>query len=137
MLAAHWPTTYTARGLALFDSDEWRPDAHQLRGPCFRVPETEMNFQQLQDHPRGGTAATHQPDGRWQALFTSQSGVSKHIKDLEDELGVELFVRKGKRLLGLTDPGNELLVFVERILLDCKQHQESGGAIQQARRRTS
>jgi LysR family cys regulon transcriptional activator len=52
------------------------------------------------------------------ALFTSQSGVSKHIKDLEDELGVELFVRKGKRLLGLTDPGRELLVIVERILLD-------------------
>ena len=31
------------------------------------------------------------------SLFTSQSGVSKHIKDLEDELGVELFIRKGKR----------------------------------------
>lgn len=52
------------------------------------------------------------------ALFTSQSGVSKHIKDLEDELGVELFVRKGKRLLGLTDPGRELLEIAERILLD-------------------
>ncbi len=52
------------------------------------------------------------------ALFTSQSGVSKHIKDLEDELGVELFIRKGKRLLGLTDPGRELLEIVERILLD-------------------
>jgi LysR family cys regulon transcriptional activator len=51
-------------------------------------------------------------------LFTSQSGVSKHIKDLEDELGVELFLRRGKRLLGLTDPGNELLVYAERILLD-------------------
>lgn len=44
--------------------------------------------------------------------------MSKHIKDLEDELGVELFVRKGKRLLGLTDPGRELLGIVERILLD-------------------
>ena len=52
------------------------------------------------------------------ALFTSQSGVSKHIKDLEDELGVELFVRRGKRLLGLTDPGKELVDIVERILLD-------------------
>src|SRR5882762_8845435 len=52
------------------------------------------------------------------ALFTSQSGVSKHIKDLEDELGIELFVRKGKRFLGLTEAGKELLVFVERILLD-------------------
>lgn len=52
------------------------------------------------------------------ALFTSQSGVSKHIKDFEDELGVELFVRKGKRFLGLTEAGKEILVIVERILLD-------------------
>jgi len=51
-------------------------------------------------------------------LFTSQSGVSKHIKDLEYELGVELFVRRGKRLLGLTDPGKELVEVVERILVD-------------------
>jgi LysR family cys regulon transcriptional activator len=54
------------------------------------------------------------------ALFTSQSGVSKHIKDLEDELGVELFVRRGKRLLGMTEPGQELAAIVERILLDAK-----------------
>ncbi len=52
------------------------------------------------------------------ALYTSQSGVSKHIKDLEDELGFELFMRKGKRLLGLTDPGKELAEIVDRILLD-------------------
>ena len=52
------------------------------------------------------------------ALFTSQSGVSKHIKDLEDELGVELFVRRGKRLLGLTDPGKEMVEIVERVLAD-------------------
>ena len=54
------------------------------------------------------------------ALYTSQSGVSKHIKDLEDELGIELFVRRGKRLLGLTEPGKELLAIVERILLDAQ-----------------
>lgn len=52
------------------------------------------------------------------ALYTSQSGVSKHIKDLEDELGVQLFVRKGKRLLGLTEPGQSLLCIVERMLID-------------------
>jgi LysR family transcriptional regulator, cys regulon transcriptional activator len=52
------------------------------------------------------------------ALYTSQSGVSKHIKDLEDELNVELFVRRGKRLLGLTDPGKEMVEIVERILID-------------------
>ena len=52
------------------------------------------------------------------ALYTSQPGVSKHIKDLEDELGIEIFVRRGKRLLGLTQPGKELVGVVERILLD-------------------
>jgi LysR family transcriptional regulator, cys regulon transcriptional activator len=54
------------------------------------------------------------------ALYTAQSGVSKHIKDLEDELGVELFIRRGKRLLGLTEPGKQLVVIVERMLLDAK-----------------
>jgi LysR family cys regulon transcriptional activator len=60
------------------------------------------------------------------ALFTSQSGVSKHIKDLEDELGVELFVRRGKRLLGLTEPGRELVGIVERILLDTQNIKKLG-----------
>jgi len=54
------------------------------------------------------------------ALYTSQPGVSKHIKDLEDELGIEIFVRRGKRLLGLTEPGKELTGVVERILLDAQ-----------------
>jgi LysR family cys regulon transcriptional activator len=54
------------------------------------------------------------------ALFTSQSGVSKHILDLEDELGIELFVRKGKRLTGLTEPGKELVGIVDRMLIDAK-----------------
>lgn len=78
-----------------------------------------MNFQQLriiQETVRQNYNLTEAAN----ALFTSQSGVSKHIKDLEDELGVELFVRKGKRLLGLTDPGRELVKIVERILLDAK-----------------
>ena len=52
------------------------------------------------------------------ALYTSQPGVSKHIKDLEDELGIEIFVRRGKRLLGLTEPGKELAEVVDRILFD-------------------
>ena len=76
-----------------------------------------MNFQQLRiirETVRQNFNLTEVAN----ALFTSQSGVSKHIKDLEDELGVELFVRKGKRFLGLTDPGKELLIIVERMLLD-------------------
>lgn len=76
-----------------------------------------MNFQQLRiirETVRQGFNLTEVAN----ALFTSQSGVSKHIKDLEDELGVELFTRKGKRLLDLTAPGKELLVIVEHLLLD-------------------
>jgi LysR family cys regulon transcriptional activator len=46
--------------------------------------------------------------------------VSKHIKDLEDELGIELFVRRGKRLLGMTEPGKELVEIVRRMLQDAR-----------------
>jgi biotin operon repressor len=38
-------------------------------------------------------------------LYTSQSGVSRHIRELEEELGIEIFIRRGKRLLGMTEPG--------------------------------
>jgi LysR family transcriptional regulator, cys regulon transcriptional activator len=54
------------------------------------------------------------------ALYISQPGVSKHLRDLEDELGIEIFVRRGKRLLGLSEPGRELVGIVERMLADAK-----------------
>lgn len=76
-----------------------------------------MNFQQLRI-VRETVRRNYNLTEVANALYTSQSGVSKHIKDLEDELGVELFVRKGKRLLGLTDPGKELAVIVDRMLVD-------------------
>ena len=78
-----------------------------------------MNFQQLRiihETVRRNFNLTEVAN----ALFTSQSGVSKHIKDLEDELGLELFVRKGKRLLGLTEPGQELIHVVDRMLMDAR-----------------
>jgi LysR family cys regulon transcriptional activator len=78
-----------------------------------------MNFQQLRII-RETVKRNYNLTEVGNALYTSQSGVSKHIKDLEDELGIELFIRKGKRLLGLTDPGKELLGIVERMLLDAK-----------------
>jgi LysR family transcriptional regulator, cys regulon transcriptional activator len=50
------------------------------------------------------------------ALFTSQPGVSKAILELEQELGVDLFVRHGKRLTRITEAGHEALKSIEVIL---------------------
>ena len=50
------------------------------------------------------------------ALFTSQPGVSKAIIELEDELGVEIFRRHGKRIRSLTEPGKRILISIERLL---------------------
>lgn len=50
------------------------------------------------------------------ALHTSQPGVSKQIRALEDELGVVIFVRQGKRFTALTDAGLEIVARLERIL---------------------
>jgi LysR family cys regulon transcriptional activator len=51
-----------------------------------------------------------------EALYTSQSGVSRHIIELEAELGVPLLSRKGKRILGLTEAGREIYRFTEKIV---------------------
>jgi LysR family cys regulon transcriptional activator len=50
------------------------------------------------------------------ALHTSQPGISKAIIDLEDELGVSIFARSGKRILGLTPPGQQVLLAAERVM---------------------
>lgn len=82
-----------------------------------------MNFQQLRI-VREAVRQNFNLTDVGAALYTSQSGVSKHIKDLEDELGVELFVRKGKRLTGLTEPGGDLVRIVDRLLLDAQNIKE-------------
>jgi LysR family cys regulon transcriptional activator len=50
------------------------------------------------------------------ALYTSQPGVSKAIIELEEELGVDIFTRHGKRIRGLTEPGRAILKSVELIM---------------------
>jgi len=51
-------------------------------------------------------------------MFASQSGVSKQMRDLEDEIGGELFERRGKRLLGLTALGHRIVEISDRLLLE-------------------
>ncbi|MFZ2990274.1 CysB family HTH-type transcriptional regulator [Ideonella sp.] len=50
------------------------------------------------------------------ALYTSQPGISKAILELEEELGIDIFVRHGKRLKRVTDPGQHVLKSVDVIL---------------------
>lgn len=49
-------------------------------------------------------------------LYTSQPGVSKQIRQLEDELGVQIFQRSGKHLVDITAAGAEILEVAGRIL---------------------
>jgi len=50
------------------------------------------------------------------ALHTSQPGVSKAIIELEEELGIEIFARHGKRLKRITEPGQHVLRSIDVIL---------------------
>jgi len=84
-----------------------------------------VNFQQLRsvrETVRQGFNLT----GVAAALHTSQPGVSRQIRELEDELGIELFHRAGKRLTGLTPPGEAVLPIVERLLLEADNLKRAG-----------
>lgn len=90
-----------------------------------------MNLQQLRilrETARRGFNLTEAAE----ALATSQSGLSRHIKDLEHELGIQLFVRHGKRFLGLTDAGREILPIVERMLIDAASLKRAADEIKEA-----
>jgi LysR family cys regulon transcriptional activator len=74
-----------------------------------------MNFQQLRavsEAIRLGFNLTETAE----VLHASQSAVSRQIRELEEELGVDIFLRHGKRLTGLTAPGQEIASIVARIL---------------------
>ncbi len=89
-----------------------------------------MNFQQLRsvrEAVRRGFNLTEAAN----ALHTSQPGVSRQIRELEEELGIEIFVRSGKRLLGLTAPGQTVLPIVERLLLAAENLKRAGDSFAQ------
>ncbi|MBC7498954.1 MAG: CysB family HTH-type transcriptional regulator [Herminiimonas sp.] len=78
-----------------------------------------MNFQQLRsirETARRGYNLTEVAS----VLFTSQPGVSRQIRELEEELGIEIFERNGKRLTGLTQPGKGILPIIDRLLLEAE-----------------
>jgi LysR family cys regulon transcriptional activator len=84
-----------------------------------------MNFQQLRsvrETVRCGFNLTEVAA----VLHTSQPGISRQIRELEDELGIEIFVRAGKRLTGMTPPGEAVLPIVERLLLDAENLRRAG-----------
>ena len=84
-----------------------------------------MNFQQLRsvrEAVRCGFNLTEVAN----TLHTSQPGVSRQIRELEEELGIKLFIRAGKRLTGLTDPGRHVLPIIERILLGSSNLRQAG-----------
>jgi LysR family cys regulon transcriptional activator len=61
-----------------------------------------------------------------EALHTSQPGVSKQIRALEDELGIDVFVRHGKRLVAITEPGKTVIAIAERILAEASNLKRAG-----------
>jgi len=84
-----------------------------------------MNFQQLRsirEASRRGYNLTEVAN----VLFTSQPGVSRQIRELEEELGVDIFERNGKRLTGLTEPGKDILPIIERLLLEAENLRQAG-----------
>ncbi len=83
-----------------------------------------MNFQQLRSI-REAARRNYNLTEVAQALFTSQPGVSRQIREVEEELGVDIFERNGKRLTGLTDPGVGILKIIERLLVEAGNLQQA------------
>jgi LysR family cys regulon transcriptional activator len=61
-----------------------------------------------------------------QSLFTSQPGVSKQVRQLEDELGVRVFVRAGKRLAAVTPAGDAVVAAARRALREIENLKRVG-----------
>jgi LysR family cys regulon transcriptional activator len=65
------------------------------------------------------------------ALYTSQPGVSKQIKLLEEELGIDIFVRNGKRIVAVTEPGKAVVGIAQRVLRETENLRQVGQEFRQ------
>jgi LysR family cys regulon transcriptional activator len=90
-----------------------------------------MNFQQLRS-VREAVRCGYNLTEVSKVLHTSQPGVSRQIRELEEELGVDLFVRAGKRLTSLTEVGTLIVPIVERMLHDADNLKRAGEEFTQA-----
>lgn len=61
-----------------------------------------------------------------ESLFTAQPGISNQIRLLESELGVQIFERSGKRLVGVTEPGQIVVDLAERVLREVENIRRVG-----------
>lgn len=61
-----------------------------------------------------------------EALHTSQPGVSKQIQLLEEELGLQIFQRNGKRLIGVTEPGRKIVALAAKVVLEMQNIKRVG-----------
>jgi len=84
-----------------------------------------MNFQQLRS-VRETVRQRFNLTEVARVLHASQPGISRQIRELEDELGIDIFVRAGKRLTGLTKPGEMVLPIVEQLLRDAENLRRVG-----------
>ena len=84
-----------------------------------------MNLQQLRyvnEIVRRGLKISDAAD----VLYTSQPNISKQIKQLEQELGIDIFVRNGKRVVAITEPGQAILDIARRMLHDAENLRQVG-----------
>jgi len=84
-----------------------------------------MNFQQLR-YIREVARCGLNISAAANVLHTAQPGISNQIKQLEEELGIQIFERNGKRLVGVTQPGRAVLAMAERVLRELEHIKQVG-----------
>lgn len=84
-----------------------------------------MNFQQLR-YIREVARCGLNISAAANVLHTAQPGISSQIRQLEEELKIQIFERNGKRLVGVTQPGRAVLAMAERVLREIEHIKQVG-----------